>query len=343
MKKKKIAVVLFNLGGPDSKESIKPFLFNFFMDKRIIGALLPIRWVLAKMISIKRSKAEAGDSYKELGDRSPLLENTEKQAIALQSKLPDNFRVFISMRYWHPMSMEVIGQIKGWGAEEIIFLPLYPQLSTATTVSSMEDWARNSDLDIPSYSICCYPWEEGFIAAAADNIRCIYEKAAKENKTPPRLLLSAHGLPEVTIKRGDPYQWQCEKTAEAIIKALDIKELDWKICYQSRVGPLKWIGPSTEECIIDAAEQDVPVVIFPHAFTQEHVETLVELDIEYRHLAKEKGLEAYYCVPTVSTHERFIDGLVQMVLARAENKLPCAPNEGKRICPKNFKECVCQL
>lgn len=343
MSDEKIAVVLFNLGGPSSRDSIKPFLFNFFMDKNIIGAPLPVRWLLAKLISNRRSKKEAGDSYGFLGGKSPLLENTRKQAAALQQKLPKNFKVYISMRYWHPMSAEVIKGIKAWGAQRIIFMPLYPQYSTTTSFSSLEDWQKNSDLDIPTQTICCYPWQAGFVQASVENIKLVYEQAEKECGQPPRILFSAHGLPEKIIKAGDPYQWQCERSAEEIAKALDIKNLDWQICYQSRVGPLKWIGPSTEEALEKAAHDGVPVVIYPHAFTQEHVETLVELDIEYKHAAEKMGIKGYYRASTVGAHPAFIQGLADMVLARVSKPaLECAPDQETRICPAYYGKCACR-
>jgi ferrochelatase len=342
---KKTAVVLLNLGGPDSKESIKPFLFNFFMDKNIIGAPKPIRWALAKYISIKRSKQEAGESYGELGDKSPLLENTNAQAVALQAKLPDHMKVFVSMRYWHPMSTQVIEQIKNWGAEQIVLLPLYPQFSTTTTNSSIEDWRKNSKalgLNIPVSTICCYPWQDGFIDASAASIEIEYNRAVAEMKKPPRILFSAHGLPEKVIKGGDPYQWQCEQSAEKIVARLEEKlgeKVDWQICYQSRVGPLKWIGPSTEEALHKAAQDGVSVLIYPHAFTQEHVETLVELDVEYREEAEKMGLKGYYRAQTIGVMDAFIDGLADMVNAYA-NKEGLRPDTGGRLCPKNFKKCA---
>jgi ferrochelatase len=342
---KKTAVVLLNLGGPDSKESIKPFLFNFFMDKNIIGASKPIRWVLAKFISIKRSKQEAGESYGELGGKSPLLENTNAQALALQEKLPKHMKVFVSMRYWHPMSAQVIEQIKNWGAEQIVLLPLYPQFSTTTTNSSIEDWRKNSKasgLNIPVSTICCYPWQDGFIDASANSIETEYKRAMAEMKKPPRILFSAHGLPEKVINGGDPYQWQCEQSAEKIVARLEEKlgeKVDWQICYQSRVGPLKWIGPSTEEALHRAAHESVSVLIYPHAFTQEHVETLVELDVEYREEAEKMGLKGYYRAQTVGVMDSFIDGLADMVNAYAD-KGGLRPDTGGRLCPKNFKQCA---
>ena len=306
---KKTAVVLFNLGGPDSKESIKPFLFNFFMDKNIVRLPLPFRYLLAKKISVNRSKNEANDSYGLLGYKSPLLENSQAQADALEKTLEKNFKVFVSMRYWHPMANEVAQEVKNYGPDKIILLPLYPQFSTTTTRSSFQTWkaaARRAGLDVPTVELCCYPLNEGFVKASAENINTVYQIAQNEGHKNIRILFSAHGLPEKIVRDGDPYQWQCEQAAEKIVEELkfvisnpaqrgeksqiikgdssasprnDNKGIDWQICYQSRVGRLKWIGPSLDEALEKAAQDKKAVIVYPHAFTQEHVETLVELDI----------------------------------------------------------------
>lgn len=345
---KKIAVVLFNLGGPDKKESIKPYLFNFFTDKNIIGAPYPIRWMLAKYISIKRSKGEAGSAYAELGFKSPLLENTEAQAQALEKHLNTDsntqYKTYICMRYWHPMTAEVIQNIKQDNPDEIIIIPLYPQFSTTTTGSSKQEWDNESTrigLNISTSMIGCYPVNEGFIAASAGNIIEKYTEMQKRTGKSPRLLLSAHGLPEKIVKNGDPYQYQCEKTAEMIAKATKIDKLDWQICYQSRVGPLKWIGPSTEEALQQAAKDGVDVLIYPHAFVSEHVETLVEIEMEYREVAAEMGITGFERVPTVSTHPEFIAGLADLV-KQAENNDDIKQDKSYAGCPNLFSQCLCQ-
>lgn len=346
---KKIAVVLFNLGGPDSKESIKPFLFNFFMDKNIIPAPWPVRYLVATMISNKRSKKEAGTSYGELGNKSPLLENSQAQAIALEKVLNKkgiaNFKVFVSMRYWHPMADEIVRDVRNWYADQIVLLPLYPQFSTTTTWSSLGAWKKIiNDLNFirPTATVCCYPFNDGFIRASADNIRSIYEQALRDGVHAPRVLFSAHGLPESIITGGDPYQWQCEESARKIAESLGIENLDWAICYQSRVGPKKWIGPSTEEELRRAAKEGKAVIIYPHAFTQEHVETLVEIELEYRELAHEIGVKGFYRVPTVSTHEAFIGGLADIVCERIEKgsvQESVKAEGGARLCPGQYRRC----
>ena len=337
----KTAVVLFNLGGPDSKESIEPFLFNFFTDRNIIALPYPLRWLLAKFISKRRSKREAGSSYGALGNKSPLLENSNAQAAALERILGADFRVFVCMRYWHPMADEVAQKIKTWDADKIILLPLYPQFSTTTTWSSLGAWkkaAARAGLQKPTSTICCYPFNDGFIRASAENIKQALEQARTQGHAAPRILFSAHGLPEKIIKGGDPYQWQCEDGARRIAQAGGLADEQWRVCYQSRVGPMKWIGPSTEDEIRRAGAEKIPVLIYPHAFTQEHVETLVELDIEYRELAHECGVPGYFRAATVSTHPDFIAGLAALVMEHKDTDRVAADG-GACLCPAKLTRC----
>ncbi|MGH1456308.1 MAG: ferrochelatase [Alphaproteobacteria bacterium] len=344
----KIAVVLFNLGGPDGKESIEPFLMNFFMDKNIIAAPKPVRYLLAKYISYKRSRREAGDSYAIIGDRSPLLKNTNAQRDALEKVLNDGenentYKVFTCMRYWNPMAEEVVKDVKDWGAEKILLLPMYPQFSTTTTWSSLGVWndaCAAEGVKTETSMVCCYPENDGFIEASAQNILIEWQKAKKHDKV--RILFSAHGLPEKIVEGGDPYQWQCEQTAAKIAARVQ-EELgdempEWKICYQSRVGRLKWITPSTEDMIEQSVDDGYALIIYPHAFTQEHVETLVELDVEYRELAEKHIKRGYYRAQTVGTHPVFIDGLAKLVQAHEERSDVTA--EGfECICPEEFGRC----
>lgn len=339
---KKTAVVLFNLGGPDSRNAIRPFLTNFFMDKNIIRVPIPLRCLIAWAIARKRTRRQAGDSYALLGNKSPLLENSQMQADALEKVLNGSndgkiYKTFVCMRYWHPMASEIVRAVRAWGADEIVLLPLYPQFSTTTTWSSLGAWRKaafEAGYETPESLVCCYPFDEGFIHASADLVRGEYERAlqemGQETGRAPRVLFSAHGLPESVVKDGDPYQWQCEEGARRIVAALDIPGLDWAVCYQSRVGPQKWIGPSTEDELSRAAADKKSVVIYPHAFTQEHVETLVEIELEYRHLAEEKGVPGFYRVPTVSTHPAFIEGLARLVRERPQDTV--CPVEWRRCC-----------
>ncbi|MGB0719881.1 MAG: ferrochelatase [Bdellovibrionales bacterium] len=347
---KKTAVVLFNLGGPDSKNAIRPFLLNFFMDRNIIRLPVSLRCLIATLIANRRSKREAGESYGELGDRSPLLENSLAQAQALEAVLnkdsrETSYKTFICMRYWHPMSPQVVREVRDWGADEVVILPLYPQFSTTTSWSSLEQWNKamfEAGMDIPTSMICCYPQDAGFVKASADRIRQVYDRAAKDGHHNPRVLFSAHGLPEKIVKDGDPYQWQCEQSAQAIVEALGIGDLDYQYCYQSRVGPQKWIGPSLDEALAQAAKDGKAVIVYPHAFTQEHVETLVELDIEYKHEAEKLGIDGYYRAQTVGTHDDFIAGLAAMVYAH-ENSGVITADRKTCICLSEFGRCCMRM
>lgn len=339
---RKIAVVLFNLGGPDSPEAVQPFLFNLFSDPAIIGLPNPLRWLLAKLIS-KRRAPHAREIYAQIGGSSPLLANTQAQARALQASLADlgEVRCFAAMRYWHPLTEGAVAAVKKFAPERIVLLPLYPQFSTTTTGSSKKAWdkiAQAQGLAAPTSFSCCYPVQPGFVAAVAALTAAHYAEAAKHGK--PRVLFSAHGLPKKIVAAGDPYQIQVEKTAAAVAERLDIPELDSVVCYQSRVGPLEWIGPATEDEIARAGRDKVPVVVVPLAFVSEHSETLVELDIEYREKAVHDGVPHYARVPTVSTHPAFIAGLADIVRALAGGAARACADAGQgRLCPAACGKC----
>ncbi len=337
----KLAVVVFNLGGPDSLDSVRPFLFNLFKDPAIIGAPGPVRWLLAQWISWKRAPV-ARDIYRQIGGRSPLVELTRAQTEALETVLSKDgeTRIFIAMRYWHPMSDEAAAAVKAFDPDEIVLLPLYPQFSTTTSQSSLDDWHRAAaaaGLAKPTRAVCCAPDEEGFIRAQARLVRAAVDEAGAGGK--PRVLFSAHGLPKRIIEGGDPYAWQVARTAEAIVAALDIADLDWVVCYQSRVGPLEWIGPDIEDELKRAAADRVPVVVTPVAFVSEHSETLVELDIEYGKAARDLGIPAYIRVPAVGTAPEYIGGLATLVReARGGGRALCSSRGGRR-CPREFSGC----
>jgi len=312
----KTAIVLFNLGGPDSPAAVAPFLRNLFSDPAIITLpwflRLPLAWAIA------RGRAPvARDIYAKIGGASPILRETRAQARALETALARDgivAKTFIAMRYWHPFSGGAAKAVKAYHPDRIVLLPLYPQFSTTTTASSLKDWrraARTAKLDAPTVEVRCYPVEPGFIAAAAARIRATLRDA------PPgpgwRLLLSAHGLPQRIIERGDPYQVQVEQTAAAIVRELAMPELEAIVCYQSRVGRLKWIEPATDAEIRRAGQDGKRVIVAPIAFVSEHSETLVELDIEYRHLAEQSGVPDYRRALTVGEDAAFIAGLAGLV------------------------------
>jgi len=337
----KLGIVLFNLGGPDSPEAVEPFLRNLFSDPAIISLPAIVRLPLARLIARRRAPV-AREIYAHIGGRSPILEETQAQARALEAALgrPDlDVKAVVAMRCWHPFSDEAAEALKRFAPEHIVLLPLYPQFSTTTSASSLKDWDRaacKAGLTSPTTRICCYPANSGFIAALAGKVRTVMK-----NPLPGisyRVLLSAHGLPKRTIERGDPYQWQVEKTALALVDALGITDLDWKICYQSRVGPLKWLEPSTDAEIRRAGREGKGVMVIPIAFVSEHSETLVELDIEYGKLAREAGVPDYRRAATVSTDAAFIAGLSGLV-ERALGDDACINDGECRICPQEFGRC----
>lgn len=338
----RLAVVVFSLGGPDSPAAVRPFLFNLFNDRYIIPLAQPLRWLIARTISGLRAKKSRG-YYERLGGRSVLLPETTAQAKALESAAAHyakDVRTFVYMRYWHPMAAEVTAQLKAYAPTRIVVVPMYPQYSTTTTGTSVEALTKEAHaqgLNVPFEVICCFPTAEGFIAPMVKMIAAAYSEIAAQGKK-PRVLLTAHGLPEKTIASGDPYQWQVEQTAAAVVAGLKIEGLDWAVCYQSRVGPAKWIGPSTESEIERAGRDGAPLIVAPISFVSEHVETLVELDETMRDLAKERGVPAYTRIPAVRTDATFVATLAGFIGFLKGRKTPCS-DSGVRLCPAKFGAC----
>ncbi len=340
----RIAVVLFNLGGPDQPKSIRPFLVNLFRDPAILRVPFFVRPWLARIIAYARVKA-ATANYALLGGKSPLLELTVAQARALEAALPElDVRCFPAMRYWHPFSEAVAREVKAWNPDEVVLLPLYPHYSTTTTGSSLTGWraaAASVGLVKPTTALCCYHSDPDFTAASAAMIAASYAaaRAALDLAVPLRVLYSAHGLPETIIRRGDPYQFQIERTAAAITRQLAIPDLDSRVCYQSRATPQKWIGPSTEDEIERAAHDRTALLVVPIAFVSEHSETLVELDVEYAELAHAKGVPGYFRTPAQNSDPRFIAALAGLVRrARLRGPGLCS-FAGGRTCPKAHGDC----
>lgn len=337
----RLAVVLFNLGGPDSLAAVRPFLANLFRDPAIIGLPAVLRHPLAALIAGRREKA-AQANYQLMGGASPLLPETEAQARALEAQLkakaPDvEAKAFIAMRYWKPFAAETAHQVAAFAPDEIVLLPLYPQYSTTTTASSLKQWRAIYKGPGRTREICCYPTMDGLIEAHAEALRRLWRKAgAPENL---RILFSAHGLPQKVVDAGDPYQAQVEATAARI--AARLPELDdWRVCYQSRVGPLKWLSPSTEEEIRRAGAEGKGVLIAPIAFVSEHVETLVELDHEYAEVAKAAGCSPYLRAPAPGVEPRFIEDLAQAALISLGRTFGTRPH-GAWTCPAGLTKCGC--
>ena len=339
----KKAVILFNLGGPDKLENVQPFLFNLFYDPAILNLPSFIRYPLAKLISNRRTPT-AKKIYEELGGSSPILKLTNEQASALEQRLNQEddlseYKCFVVMRCWYPRAEKVVKEVINFNPEEVILMPLYPQYSAATSGSSIKEWndiCKKNNFKVRTSTICCYPTDQNFIQAHKDEIM---KKIANLDKF--KLIFSAHGLPEKNIKKGDPYQWQVEQSVEQIIKSLNIKNLDWILSYQSRVGPLKWIGPSTEDIIIENSKLGKHIVLVPIAFVSEHSETLVELDIEYKELADKNGCKNYSRVPALGTNENYIKAMSNLIINKQDYNLNGKLFPPKVQCPNQFKKCPC--
>jgi ferrochelatase len=284
----------------------------------------------------------AREIYRHLGGSSPILANTEAQARALEGALGEGFRVFIAMRYWRPLSGAAAAAVKDWSPDRIVLLPLYPQFSTTTTASSFADWqsaAVRAGLSPPARFLCCYPDDRGFVEAIAAPLSCALDETAPGERV--RVLFSAHGLPERIAAAGDPYRWQVERTMAAVLARLGRPDLDAVLCFQSRVGPLAWLKPATDEEIRRAGAERRSLIVVPIAFVSEHSETLVELDRDYGRLAKSAGVPSYRRMATVGTDPQFIEGLASAVRALAQDGPPIRSNTGARLCPQQFAGCLC--
>jgi protoheme ferro-lyase len=422
---RRLAVVLFNLGGPDCPEAIKPFLLNLFRDPAILRVPFFVRPLLARIIAGARVKP-ATENYTILGGKSPLLELTQEQAAALEQALagPElEVKCFIAMRYWHPFSLEAAKAVRDWGADEVFLLPLYPHFSTTTTGSSLTAWreaAARVGLARPVTTLCCWFGDEAYVAATAAMVRRSLDEALKTEalktealksgalKTgsprtdasgtdasatdasgtdasgtgatksgalksglremgasgsdapalggphvaapmaggaPVRLLFSAHGLPETIIAKGDPYQFQIETTVQAVVDVMQAgmapgaAPLDWQVCYQSRATPQKWLDPSTEVAIEEAARDKRAVLVVPIAFVSEHSETLVELDVEYRELAEKMGVPGYYRSPAQNADPGFIAAVAKAIGKARDRGVGLCSFMGERACPANHVDC----
>jgi protoporphyrin/coproporphyrin ferrochelatase len=341
--RRRVAIVLFNLGGPDRPEAIKPFLLNLFRDPAILRVPFFVRPVLAWIIARSRV-APATENYAILGGKSPLLDLTKQQGAALEAALPElDAKCFIAMRYWHPFSLETARAVKAWGADHVVLLPLYPQFSTTTTGSSLTAWreaAARAGLMVSTSAICCYPADPDYAGATAALLAEAYDKArsALDPAVPLRVLFSAHGLPETIVKQGDPYQWQVEQTVAAVMSAWGAPA-DHVICYQSRATPQKWLDPSTDSEVERAGRDGTAVLVVPIAFVSEHSETLVELDVEYRDLAKKHGVPGYFRVPAQNADPAFIASLAGMVRRSLAANTGLCGSTGGRICPSGFGDC----
>lgn len=309
-------VLLLNLGGPEKLEDVRPFLYNLFSDPEIIR--LPFPWLqkpLAWLISTLRSKKSEAN-YMEIGGGSPLLQITEAQAQALQSKLSEqgiDIQVYVGMRYWHPFTEEAIEQIKKDNIEKLVILPLYPQFSISTSGSSFrvleEMWKTDPQLKNVEYTLIpSWHNHQGYLEAMADLIRQELQQFA--NPDAVRIFFSAHGVPKSYVtEAGDPYQVEIEECTELIMKTLNTGN-PYTLAYQSKVGPVEWLKPYTEDALHELGSQNIKdLLVVPISFVSEHIETLQEIDLEYREVAEEVGITNFKRVPALNTHPMFIEAL----------------------------------
>ena len=344
-KRPKVAVVLFNLGGPDNQEAVKPFLLNLFTDPAILRVPPFIRPLLARLIAYRRVPA-ARENYRLMGGGSPLLPLTEKQAAALEADLrPDwDVKCFIAMRYWHPFSDAAARAVRDWAPDEVLLLPLYPHFSTTTTGSSLTAWreaAARIGLVAPTTTLCCWFNDDRVAANAADILQASIDaaRAALPPEVPIRVLFSAHGLPQTIVDRGDPYEFQIRAYVASLRRFLHDPDIDGVVCFQSRATPQQWLGPSTDAAVVEAGRDGCAVVVVPVAFVSDHSETLVELDIEYHELARKSGVPGYFRAPVQNDDPGFIAALGQLArAARRHGAGLCSAGDG-RACPVPHRDC----
>ncbi len=316
----RVGVLLLNLGGPEQLEDVRPFLYNLFSDPEIIR--LPVTWLqkpLAWFISSRRAKTSR-ENYKKIGGGSPLRRITEEQAIALQKQLEENghkAQVYVGMRYWHPFTEEAIAQIKRDNISSLVILPLYPQFSISTSGSSFRQletlWEQDQELQKIDYTVIpSWYRHSGYLQAMAELIAKELDQCPNADRV--HIFFSAHGVPQSYVDDlGDPYQKEIEECTKLIMQTLN-RDNDYTLAYQSRVGPIEWLKPYTDEAIEALAQKGVKdLMVVPISFVSEHIETLEEIDIEYREVAEEAGIDNFYRVPALNTHPVFINDLADLV------------------------------
>jgi protoporphyrin/coproporphyrin ferrochelatase len=310
----RLAVVLFNLGGPDSLDAVEPFLANLFSDRDIFK--LPFQNFLSKFIARKRAP-KVIEEYKLIGGKSPIKYWTELQRKMLEDNLKKqniNAEVFIAMRYWHPLTDEIVNKIGTDIYDKIILLPLYPHYSISTTGSSFNEWKRfYKGNESKLIFINEYYDNELYCKAINKRIDESLLKFPEVVRKDVQLVFSAHGTPVSYVKKGDPYSHQIKKTIELVMKQRNYSHKHSE-CFQSKVGPVKWLEPSTDKMIEELASKGKKhLLIIPISFVSDHVETLYELNIEYRHVSEKTGIENYIIMEGLNDSSLFVDALTELV------------------------------
>jgi ferrochelatase len=329
----RVGVVLFQLGGPDSLDAIEPFLYNLFCDPDIIDFPFArlARAPLARLIASRRA-GKVRKHYAEIGGKSPIRELTERQAEALERELGKSFaaRAVVAMRYWHPLTEEAVRELQAFGPEEIVLLPLYPQYSSTTTGSSLNEWGRHFPARpaLPVHVVREFHDHPLYIDALVERVNQALERFRRSNghaggsPEDVHLLFSAHSIPVSVIERGDPYQMQIEATTKLVMERGRFKN-PHRLCYQSRSGPGRWLEPFLPESLHDLAARSVErVLVVPVSFVSDHVETLHEINIEGREMAENLGIQRFEIMEGLNDSPAFISALAAMVLSKVHAHVP---------------------
>jgi protoporphyrin/coproporphyrin ferrochelatase len=320
----RLGVLLLNLGGPEQLSDVRPFLFNLFSDPEIIRIpIAALQKPLAWIISTSRAKKSQAN-YEKIGGGSPLRRITEEQARAIGDSLrlqQENAKVYVGMRYWHPFTEDALLEIQRDGIEQLVILPLYPQFSISTSGSSFREieriWKEHPQMKPPKYTVIADWYKEpGYLQAMTELIAAEIDKCPNPDRA--HVFFSAHGVPVSYVEEaGDPYQAEIEDCTKLIMQTLG-RPNEYSLAYQSKVGPIEWLQPYTEDAIVElAAQGTTDLVVVPISFVSEHIETLEEIDIEYREIAEASGIHTFNRVPALDTNPIFIQALVDLILKAA--------------------------
>lgn len=337
---RRLGIVLFQLGGPDTLEAIEPFLYNLFCDPDIID--FPFarigRKPLARLISSTRSR-KVQHHYATIGGGSPIRPNTERQARALEASLRNegiDAHCFVAMRYWHPFTAEAIEQLRSAECDEVVLLPLYPQYSSTTTGSSLNEWNRLFQDEIPVHCVDAFYQHPMYLDAVAEKVNESLSRFPAPDA--PEIVFSAHSVPMSVIEKGDPYQRQIEETVHLLLQRAGWNNR-YRLCYQSKVGASRWLQPSLHQTLKTLGSEGVrEVCVVPIAFVSDHVETLGEIDHEARHEARHLGITQFEMSAGLNDSPKFIQALSHVVLETLEQEsssvIPIRSLERKLAAPE---------
>ncbi len=310
------AVVAMNLGGPDSLEAVEPFLYNIFSDPDVLQ--FPLGFLYQKALARRIARTRAPESrgfYAKIGGRSPIVELTQKQLALLESKLGPAFKCYMAMRAWKPTTEQAVGELAKDGAKRIVALPLYPQRSRTTTVSSIKELRRvlkARRLDLPVHEVCCYPTHPKFVEAWVERIRATLDGIEPGRRAKAHVLFSAHSLPKSVIEKGDPYLAHVQATVRAVMEKLP--GVPHSLAFQSRATKIPWLEPFTQDELTRLAQAGVKdVAVVPIAFLTDHIETLYELDMLIKDHALKVGIEGYHRVAALNSSDKLADALADVV------------------------------